>query len=124
MDLYLFLASLAMTLAVVIIPLVYLRGVTRRVLLELCHRSGVGAEFWLKVANTLAICGSLMLVLMFGKTSGSWTDAMRITLILALSGVFFTVVLVASSIARRASVVAANHAEKELVDSVSDVARG
>ena len=86
------------------LPMLYLRRVTRNVLMELCERSEISAEFWLRTANVLALTGSLMLVLMFGKTSGDWVDCVRITLILALIGVFITVMFVSSNIWRRVAV--------------------
>jgi hypothetical protein len=58
MKLELFLSSLALTLAIVGTALIYLRGITRRVLEELCE-SGTGAEFWLRSADVLALAGSL-----------------------------------------------------------------
>lgn len=104
MQIELFFVSLALTLAIVMLPMLYLRSVTRSVLMELCERSEISAEFWLRTANVLALTGSLMLVLMFGKTSGDWVDCVRITLILALIGVFITVMFVSSNIWRRVAV--------------------
>ena len=106
MQIELFFVSLALTLTIVMLPMLYLRPVTRSVLMELCDRSEISAEFWLRTANVLALCGSLMLVLMFGKTNGDWVDAVRITLILALIGVFITVMFVSSNIWRRVSTAA------------------
>jgi hypothetical protein len=102
MDLDLFLTSLALTLGVVGVALLYLRGITRQVLLELCH-SDVGAAFWLRSADVLALSGSLILVLAFGGTlhGASAVDQLRLVLGLALAGLFATVVLVASSVWRQ-----------------------
>jgi hypothetical protein len=101
MNLDVFLVSLALTVAVVGGALLYLRGITRRVLLELCH-TDVGAAFWLRSADVLALSGSLMLVVAFGGTLGdaSMVDQLRLVLGLALLGLFITVVLVASSVWR------------------------
>ena len=102
MTLELFLMSLALTLAVVGAALLYLRGITRRVLRELCQ-TDAGAEFWLRTADVLALAGSLILVLVFGGAAGSTADAvvqLRLTLGLALGGVFIAVVLVSSNVWR------------------------
>ena len=104
MTLELFLMSLALTLAVVGAALLYLRSITRRVLRELCP-SDAGAEFWLRTSDVLALAGSLILVLAFGGAAGSTADAivqLRLTLGLALAGVFIAVVLVSSNIWRNA----------------------
>jgi len=102
MSLELFLMSLTLTLGVVGAALIYLRAVTRRVLVELCE-SDAGAEFWLRSADVLALAGSLILVIAFGGALPQ-ADAivqMRLTLGLALAGLFVTVVLVSSSVWRR-----------------------
>jgi hypothetical protein len=101
MNLELFLASLGLTLAIVGAALFYLRGITRRVLVELCG-SDIGADFWLRAADVLALAGSLMLVLAFGGvlSDAHWVLQMRLVLGLALAGVFVTVVIVASSVWR------------------------
>lgn len=102
MTLELFFMSLGLTLAVVGAALLYLRGITRRVLRELCQTDS-GAEFWLRTADVLALAGSLILVLVFGGAAGSTADAvvqLRLTLGLALGGVFIAVVLVSSNVWR------------------------
>jgi hypothetical protein len=105
-DINLFYVMLALTICVVLLPLTYLRKITRHVLLELCDRNGTGAEFWLRTADVLAIAGSLMLVLLFGRPNAGAIEAVRMTLILALAGVFITVMFVASNIWRQATRVA------------------
>jgi len=106
MTLELFLTSLALTLAVVGAALLYLRSITRRVLRESCP-TDAGAEFWLRTADVLALAGSLILVLAFGGAAGSTADAvaqLRLTLGLALGGVFIAVVLVSSNVWRNVAV--------------------
>jgi hypothetical protein len=105
MTLELFLMSLALTLAIVGAALLYLRSITRRVLRELCP-TDAGAEFWLRTADVLALAGSLILVLAFGGAAGSTADAivqLRLTLGLALAGVFVAVVLISSNVWRNAA---------------------
>jgi len=71
MNIELFLTSLAITLAVVGTALIYLRSITRRVLMELCA-SDAGAEFWLRTADVLALAGSLILVVLV--SSNVWRN--------------------------------------------------
>lgn len=101
MKLTLFFSTLGLTLAVVTIAMFYLRSTTRQVISELCH-SDAGAEFWLRSADILAYSGSLMLVLVFGNatTTFDWIEAIRMTLILTLSGLFITVMFVARNVWR------------------------
>lgn len=101
MSLELFIVSIALTLATVGAALLYLRSITRRVLVLQCGHD-TGAEFWLRSADVLALAGSLVLVLAFGgSAAGSdWVQQMRLVLGLALSGIFVTVVLVASNVWR------------------------
>jgi hypothetical protein len=101
MSIELFYASLALTFATVGGALFYLRSITRRVLVEQCG-SDLGAEFWLRSADVLALTGSLILVLTFGGAAptADWVQQLRLVLGLALTGIFITVVLVASGVWR------------------------
>jgi hypothetical protein len=99
MDPILFFSTLLFTVFVVAIAMLYLRRTTRHVIVELC-KSEAGAEFWLRSADILAYSGALMLVLIFGRSTNAqdWVEAIRITLILTLAGVFMTVVFVAHNV--------------------------
>lgn len=101
MKLILFISTLVFTIAVVSIAMLYLRRTTRQVIIELC-KSDAGAEFWLRSADILAYSGALMLVLIFGNTTSTQdlVEALRITLILTLSGIFVTVMFVARNVWR------------------------
>jgi hypothetical protein len=101
MSLELFYASLALTFASVGGALYYLRGITRQILVAQCG-SNLSAEFWLRSADVLALCGSLILVLAFGGVApaADWVQQLRLVLGLALAGIFITVVLVASGVWR------------------------
>ncbi len=109
MSLDLFIASLVLTLGTVGAALLYLRDITRRVLVAQCGTE-IGAEFWLRAADVLALAGSLILVLAFGGVlpEAGWVLQMRLVLGLALAGIFVTVVLVASSVWRRIPAPGAN----------------
>jgi hypothetical protein len=102
MSLYLFVVSLILTLGTVGAALLYLSGITRRVLVAQCG-SDSGAEFWLRAADVLALAGSLILVLAFGGVlpGADWVQQLRLVLGLALAGIFVTVVLVASGVWRK-----------------------
>ncbi|MDD2686597.1 MAG: hypothetical protein PHY62_10595 [Gallionella sp.] len=95
----LFFSTLLFAIFVVAIAMLYLRHTTRQVIVELC-KSETGAEFWLRSADILAYSGALMLVLIFGNSTDTtdWVEAVRITLILTLTGVFMTVMFVAHNV--------------------------
>jgi hypothetical protein len=99
MNPILFFSTLLFAIVVVAFAMLYLRRTTRQVIVELC-KSEAGAEFWLRSADILAYSGALMLVLIFGNGANSqdWVEAIRITLILTLAGVFLTVVFVAHNV--------------------------
>ncbi len=99
MSIELFITTLFVTVAVVAIAMVYLRHTTRQVIIELCQ-SEAGADFWLRSADILGYSGAMILVLVFGGGSADWVQALRMTLILALSGVFITVMFVAVNVWR------------------------
>ncbi len=101
MEFQLFITMLLFTIALVTLAMLYLRRTTRAVIVELCH-SETGAEFWLRSADVLAYSGSLMLVLIFGNTTETqdWVEAIRMTLILTLAGLFLTVIFVSRNVWR------------------------
>lgn len=104
MNLGQFVTMLLLTIIVVSVATLYLRHATRKVIIELC-KSESGADFWLKSADILAYSGALMLVLIFGSGDDmrDWVEALRMTLILALGGVFATVAFVAQNVWRSVS---------------------
>jgi len=99
MNIELFITTLIVTMAVVAIAMLYLRHTTRKVIIELCQ-SESGADFWLRSADILGYSGALVLVLVFGGGSPDWVETLRMTLILSLSGVFLTVIFVATNVWR------------------------
>ena len=119
MSLELFIVSLALTLGTVGAALLYLRGITRRVLALQCG-TDTGAEFWLRAADVLALAGSLILVLAFGGVlpGADWVQQLRLVLGLALAGIFVAVVLVASSVWRSAPSAAAATASSTAAETV------
>jgi hypothetical protein len=101
MDISYLVFSLILTMTLVALAMRYLRNATRKVLLNLCEGDGIGADFWLRSSDVLAMSGSLMLVLLFGRAGADWGENLRLTLVLTLAGIFLAVLFVASSIGRR-----------------------
>lgn len=103
MELFTFSINLLVCIAVVTIAMIYLRKATRGIIIELCG-TDLAAEFWLKSTDILAYSGALMLVLIFGHMeTANPADALRITLILTLTGIFITVSFVSRNIWKRVS---------------------
>lgn len=101
MTLHLFFLNLLVCITTVTIAMTYLRATMRSVILELCGTPTAG-DFWLKSADVLAYSGALMAVLIFSNAhTDSLADAIRLSLILSLAGIFLTVAFVSKSIWRR-----------------------
>jgi hypothetical protein len=99
MSLPLFLLSLAIALAGPVLALSYLRPILMKVLVLLCDAEG-GAEFWLRSAYLLAVCGTLLLMLSFGQFDAGTpvVDTLRRALWLVMAGVFVTIAFIAQSV--------------------------
>jgi hypothetical protein len=94
-----FLASIVLTIGVISAALFYLRRITNQVLIELCHTE-VGAKFWLRSADVVALSGGLMLVMLFGNftETSSWLNSLRVTLAISLIALMVTVIWVGVSV--------------------------
>jgi hypothetical protein len=92
---------LSLTLAVVgpLLAITYLRPILIRVLRSLCDADG-GAEFWMRSAYLLAVCGTMLLMLSFGefREDASVVDTLRRALWLVFAGVFITVGIIAKQV--------------------------
>lgn len=99
MDLYLFLVSLFLAVAGPVVAVTYLRPILMKVMRSLCNAEG-GAEFWLRSAYLLAVCGTVLLMLSFGRFEDGMhaIDAIRRALWLVAAGVFVTVAFISRSI--------------------------
>jgi hypothetical protein len=99
MNTWLFLASIAIAILGPIVAISYLRPILVKVLASLCDADG-GAEFWIRCAYLLAICGTLLLMLTFGLFDSSTTlvDSLRRSLWLVMAGVFATVALISRNV--------------------------
>ena len=94
-----FLVSIAITLSVISMALLYLRSTTHKVLVELCQND-VAARFWLRSADIVAIAGGLTLAMLFGDFTegGNWLNSLRATLAASLISLMLTVIWVGVSV--------------------------
>jgi EamA domain-containing membrane protein RarD len=102
MNTSLFLLSVTLAIVAPIVAISYLRPILLKVLQSLCNAEGA-AEFWLRSAYLLAVCGTLLLMLTFGQFNDdtSAVDTLRRALWLVLAGVFTTVGLIAQQVWRQ-----------------------
>jgi hypothetical protein len=93
--------SLLIAIAGPVLALRYLRKILLDVITLLCPSSG-SAEFWWRVINVLALCGSLLLMLVFGPGDDAHTvnELLRRSLLLVTIAVFFSIALVTSRVWR------------------------
>jgi len=94
-----FALSLALASSLPIVAVRYLEPILVKVLRGFCDAEG-GAEFWVRSAYLLAVSGTLVLLLSFGRFEDAVdpVDALRRTLWLVLAGVFATVAFIASKV--------------------------
>ncbi len=97
----LFLTSLSLTLLLVALVLIYMRSITRRILLSLCHEE-IGADFWLRSINVLALSGALIVTLVATSIAPTVDPIPHLRTVLgwSLGSVFITVAIIASTIWR------------------------
>jgi hypothetical protein len=111
MNTVVFILSLFLAVVSPVVAVSYLRPILVKVLRGLCDADG-GAEFWVRSAYLLAVCGTLLLWLTFGSfDSGADTLAvLRRTLWLVLAGVFCTVGFIAVNVWSQVGAVLAGRA--------------
>lgn len=92
MSTTLFVLSITLALIGPWLAITYLRPILFKVLRGLCEADG-GAEFWIRSAYVLALCGTLLLMLSFGefREDATVVDTLKRALWLVLAGVFGTV---------------------------------
>jgi hypothetical protein len=97
-----FTLSLVLAGTLPIVAVRYLEPILVKVLRGFCDAEG-GAEFWVRSAYLLAVSGTLVLLLSFGRFDDAVdpVDALRRTLWLVLAGVFVTVAFIASRVWRQ-----------------------
>lgn len=99
MNIVLFALSMILGVLGPVLALSYLRPILRKVLLGLCDAEG-GADFWLRSAYALATCGTLLLLLTFGRFDAGIdvVHSLRATLWLVMAGVFGTIAFVVHNV--------------------------
>jgi len=99
-----YILPLSLLIAVIgpVLALRYLRGILLKVIALLCPEGGGGAEFWWRSINVLALCGSLLLMLVFGPDDSiqGLTELLRRSLLLVTLAVFVSTAIVTSRIWR------------------------
>lgn len=99
MNTTLFLLSLTIAVIGPLLAISYLKPILIKVLQSLCNAEG-GAEFWVRSAYLLAVCGTLLLMLTFGefREEASVVDTLRRALWLVFAGVFTTVAMISRQV--------------------------
>lgn len=94
-----FVSTLSITLLIVSASLYYLRSITRRVLLDLCHSEN-GADFWLRTTQVMALSGATIAALMTAPTHElvNFIAELRSVLLWTLVAVFVTTAVIASMV--------------------------
>ncbi|MEK8031351.1 hypothetical protein AACH06_11030 [Ideonella sp. DXS29W] len=98
-TLLIFASSLTLAVCLPIVAVRYLEPILAKVLRGLCDADG-GAEFWIRSAYLLAVTGTVVLQLTFGRfeDGADPVDVLRRTLWLVLAGIFVTVAFIASRV--------------------------
>jgi hypothetical protein len=112
MSTTLFVLSIAMALIGPWLAITYLRPILLQVLRGFCDAEG-GAEFWIRSAYVLALCGTLLLMLSFGefREEATVVDTLRRALWLVLAGVFGTVFFITRQVWAQVREVAAHRGD-------------
>lgn len=99
MDIQLFLVSLVVAVLGPVLAITYLRAILVKVMVGLCDAEG-GAEFWVRSAYLLAICGTVLLMLGFGRfdADAELVDTLRRSLLLVFAGVFITCAFISRNV--------------------------
>lgn len=99
MNTTLFLLSLTIAVIGPLLAISYLKPILIKVLQSLCNAEG-GAEFWVRSAYLLAVCGTLLLMLTFGefREEARVVDTLRRALWLVFAGVFTTVAMISRQV--------------------------
>lgn len=119
-----FTLSLVLAGTLPIVAVRYLEPILVKVLRGFCDAEG-GAEFWVRSAYLLAVSGTLVLLLSFGRFEDSVdpVDALRRTLWLVLAGVFATVAFIASKVWKQVARLLAPPATAPARPAVANTAR-
>jgi hypothetical protein len=106
--------------AAVLLPLFYLRPITRKVIERLCGDADVSVDFWMRLTTVQALVGSLLLVMFFADMKGdNFLYSLRLTLALSLMGVFVTTMLLSNEVRRAGRVQMARSANAAVTQDSS-----
>lgn len=94
----LFLSQVLLAVAVSVGVIRYLRGILRAMLLEICDRQPQRAEFWVRMLDMMMLIAPVILVAMFWNEDTTISNMLRRTLLLALSGQFISLAVVARTL--------------------------
>lgn len=99
MNTSLFLLSLLIAITGPLVAISYLKPILIKVLQSLCPAEGA-AEFWVRSAYLLAVCGTLLLMLSFGefREGANVVDTLRRALWLVFAGVFTSVAMISRQV--------------------------
>lgn len=102
MDVTLFSVSLLIAIVGPIVAISYLKPILSEVLGSLCDNRS-GAEFWIRSAYLLAVSGTLLLMLAFGRfdEGANLVETVRRSLALVFGGVFVSVALISRNVWRQ-----------------------
>lgn len=81
-----------------IAALAYLKPLLLELLRVQCPEGGRGAEFWIRSAQVLAVCGTLLLTLSFGLPDAELRRSLERVLWLVAAGTFSSVAWIASTV--------------------------
>jgi hypothetical protein len=82
-----------------VLAISYLRPILLRLLRSQCPKGGDSADFWVRSAYVLAVCGTLLLCLSFGNYHRNETlPALERALWLVAAGTFSTVAFIARQV--------------------------
>lgn len=93
-----FLSEIGLAATVSLGVIVYLRGILRSMLLEICDRQPQRAEFWVRMLDVMMLIAPLILVMLFWNENDGVIALLRRTLLLVLIGQFISVAVVARTI--------------------------
>ncbi len=93
-----FMLALALAALGPVAALRYLQPILLPVLRAQCEEGGQGAEFWMRSAYVLAVCGTLLLTLSFGQYRGELLQTLERSLWLVAAGTFATVAFIARQV--------------------------
>lgn len=94
-----FLAEVLLAGGVSLAVILYLRGILRSMLLEICDRQPQRAEFWVRMLDVMMLVAPLILTQLFEEQGGLFM-ILRRTFLMVLIGQFISLVVVTRTLWR------------------------